>query len=247
VKIVQVYDYKSLKKEVQKHHFKSTGVTYDLSYYVDNYIPDSCFAENTNLQKIIASDRLQTIGKTAFTYCINLDFVDSAVSTVGQMAFYNCCKLRHFNFNNITFIDSTAFENCGLKSVRLDKCPIIYSRAFADCFSLKKVSLKGVQKIYEEAFVNAAIETLIIPKSVNEIKAWAFKNNTFLRNVVILNPDIKIDNHAFDGCSIRNVWVNESSDARTLLNAFPKGIRNDIKVYNAINDSISQLFDIINL
>ena len=48
---------------------------------------------------------------------------------------------------------------------------------------------------------NRDVEEIIIPKNVQEIKTYSFRNCENLKNIIVLNDDIKIHDNAFIGCN----------------------------------------------
>jgi hypothetical protein len=132
---------------------------------------------------------VQTIGNTAFAYCVRLANVTigESVTYIGDSAFYDCVSL--------TWVSIPA----SVSSIGA------YSFAYS---SVTNVSLTyGLATIGDYAFYNcASLPSIAIPGSVTNLGAWVFVCPNFggtysvLTNVVLTNGLITIGDYAFDDC-----------------------------------------------
>lgn len=83
---------------------------------------DDCFRECTSLVTVKASNKLNKIGKNAFSGCSSLQSITglSNVTVIGYRAFALCANLvsltssnnQPFNLNQVQYLDSEAFNAC---------------------------------------------------------------------------------------------------------------------------------------
>lgn len=113
-------------------------------------------------------------------------------------------------------IAAHAFENCEfIKSVTIsDDVEEIGDSAFEHCTNLENVSFAKngkLQVIGERAFCECAIEKLIFPPSVQQIRAEAFMPSGYLTKL-ILSPNLSyIGSSAFEGCEkLSEVFIPSS-------------------------------------
>ena len=151
-------------------------------------IGEEAFAGNDNLVKVTIGGQVEKVGYRAFADCRNLRTISvgDTVAEVETAAFSNNPELR-----NVTI-------GTGLKKVG--------SGAFAGCGSLSGLSLNdnnpylsyddGVlyddeKKILFAMMPDCPREAITLPESVEEINAYAFWGNPYLRHVTF---DSKIEN-----------------------------------------------------
>jgi len=97
-------------------------------------IESNAFKGNTRLTKVITSDKqkLQEIGKNAFTDCENLKEISLAnsLNTIGAEAFSGCKKLEALYLSrNVSFIGQNVFDNCILLTIQCVKDTVAHNYA----------------------------------------------------------------------------------------------------------------------
>lgn len=129
-----------------------------------------------NLENIVFSDKLKTIGHSAFYCCNSLKTVNipDGVTMLDESMFYFCSSLEEVILpQSLKFIKNDAFTGCiSLKEIDLpDGLTELGAGAFSDCTALEKVYIPcSVKKIQYNAFVNCVnLEYVHIPDTVEEI------------------------------------------------------------------------------
>lgn len=160
-------------------------------------IGEEAFAGNDNLVKVTIGGQVEKVGYRAFADCRNLRTISvgDTVAEVETAAFSNNPELR-----NVTI-------GTGLKKVG--------SGAFAGCGSLSGLSLNdnnpylsyddGVlyddeKKILFAMMPDCPREAITLPESVEEINAYAFWGNPYLRHVTFDSKIENIPDYAFSNC-----------------------------------------------
>lgn len=180
----------------------------------DNAFSTSSMTSIPSLQTVVIGDSVKRIGKWAFSSCgrlINVTF-GNAVETIGECAFFACYNLETIVFtNSVKVIESSAFHSCtSLRSVILgNSVSYISSDAFYDCPSLKYKTYNDANylgtidnpyyalvstKNYDITTYTASPQTKLILRN-------AFSNCSKLKEVVIPNTVISIDDYAFRNCT----------------------------------------------
>lgn len=112
---------------------------------------------------------------------VNRVILDDRITSVSNYTFYRSYNVDTFFLPaDLTTIETYAFEFCGkLKSISLPKnTEYIGPGAFYGCTSLNKVTInEGLKNIARIAFVNTALTSVKIPKSVTYIGDHAFGYN----------------------------------------------------------------------
>ena len=158
--------------------------------------------------KVVIPDGVVTIGCRAFE---NQTLVTEAVfppgvKTVGDSAFEGCSALERLSFcDGLKRLGNACFRGCSsLRAVFLpDTAASIHPRAFQGCTSLREVRLSdGLRRNLEgHTFADCvSLESIVIPRGIQQIKAGAFSGCTALRTVIFENADIQIEDGAFIGC-----------------------------------------------
>lgn len=88
-----------------------------------------------------------------------------------------------------TAIDDEVFmNNREITSVEMPNVKRIGKKAFWAAANLKKIVLKEVQQIEEQAFNSCGLKELTLPATVERIGRMAFMNNNELKKITVLNP-----------------------------------------------------------
>lgn len=202
-------------------------------------IGNYAFAECASLISVNQAENLQTIGQFAFSNCSNLSYMpvtsnlvsidkyafynDTKLSlsaspnrakAIGAYAFYRCENLNYtLNLNNATSIGEYAFYTCkNIRTVDVSSAISIGYSAFNNCSQMNQVSLStSLTRIEESTFAHTALESVVIPESVNFIDCYAFEYSSNLSSVYCMPatpPSVGIDYDdgdrywsAFKGCA----------------------------------------------
>lgn len=163
---------------------------------------------------------VKTIGEEAFAGNDNLIKVtiDGDVETIGYRAFAECDNLRTITVgDSVSLIDTAAFSNNkALTNVSLGSAvKDLGSAVFAGCSNLSELTVSvgngylhysnGVLYDDEETIIYALMpacekEAYTVPRTVKEIKGYAFWGNPYLERVVLGGGVYEIPIYAFSNC-----------------------------------------------
>ena len=138
--------------------------------------------QGSELEKIVISEGIETIGAMAFQNCLGLSSVTlpSSLSTIDSLAFSSCRSLTSLTLpKTMSRIGEGAFLDCAyLSSISFPtKLTKLEEGAFQNCSSLESVSLPSLDVIPKDAFRGcSSLETVIISDSIREIQDGAFAN-----------------------------------------------------------------------
>ena len=187
----------------------------DIIYYLllcKKSIPDSCFNENSVLQKIVIPSSVVSIGNFAFSDCKSLSeiIIPSSVTSIGESAFINCKSLTSFLIpSSVVSIEYSTFNHCeSLREIIIpSSVTSIGNYAFYECVSLKKVKIEySVTSIGKFAFGECtSLEDINIPSSVTSIGDSAFYKCSSFVYIDIPSSVTSIGDSAFKKCSSMNV------------------------------------------
>ena len=148
--------------------------------------------ETVNIPSSVESVEIQV-----FESCVNLESItiSEGLTYIPEECFYGCDSLKTIDIpESVEYIDINAFCHCGLESVTIPgNVKAINAYAFDSCQSLVYVELlSGVEVIDEYAFSYcSALQSVIIPASVTQIKDDAFLGCNMLKDVFFYgNSDI---------------------------------------------------------
>ena len=155
------------------------------------------------------TDRVSSIGKYAFTGCVDLQKVvlDDCVEKVGDYAFAKCTALTEIKMSSaLQSIGSHAFSSCWklTKVTDIPNLQTIGEYAFADCRVLTHVELpEGLLSFGDRCFYGCGnlTGTVIIPSTVTSIPASCFYGCSSVTKLVIPDCVNKINERAFAGCT----------------------------------------------
>jgi len=151
------------------------------------------YFEQTEIEHVVISDAVTSIGDYAFAYCSSLSSVTipNSVTSIGTSAFYQCSSLSSVTIpNSVTSIGGSAFSGCtGLTSVTIgNSVTSIGSAAFYNCTGLTSMTIDATTppSLGENAFkyVDVPACKLYVPaSSASDYKAAStWKNFYFHAN-----------------------------------------------------------------
>lgn len=163
-------------------------------------IADSAF-RNSDIESIVISDTVKSIGEKAFWSCAQLTSVTipSSVETIGASAFQSCYSLQSVEIPG------------SIETINKD--------TFIYCRELKKVVIhEGVKTICETAFWRCyALTDLQIANSVTTIEKLAFSEATALTSLKLGTDLETIGESAFLGCTgLENITFATESNLKTI-------------------------------
>ncbi len=185
-------------------------------------IGDRAF-ENSDINSIVISEGVTSIGKSAFSSCRYLTSVTlpKGLINLGEYAFAHCHTLTNISFpEGLTSIGDEAFWDSRLTSIYIPaSVKKIGDYAFNDGISSIRVNANN--KVYDSRNnCNALIESknnkliqgsnkTIIPNSIKIIGINAFRNCKFT-NITIPEGVTSIEKGAFCGCKgLTNITIPE--------------------------------------
>lgn len=176
------------------------------------YIGDNAFKNCESLKQINDDNMIECIGNNTFKGCVSLKQSndDSSVDNNSTE------KIPILNFNNLTRLGESAFENCkSLENVSMDKCFTISPSAFKDCTSLSSVNIPKCTKIGSLAFMSCkALKNVKLNSDATntEILSSAFYDCENLSDIYLDNC-AKIESAAFENClSLSKITLNKCAE-----------------------------------
>lgn len=160
------------------------------------------------LQNIPFSQKIESIGSSAFSECRNMygDLVFSkALRTIDSHAFQSCSSLKSIVFgNSYIYLSDYAFQSCSsLKSVDMSLSQLyeIPYSCFSGCSNLATVILPNQfstdpmmgmsgYNIRMNAFQSTAIAEITLPATVQSIESYAFSYCYQLKRINILKQTV---------------------------------------------------------
>ena len=239
-------------KEITLPYLGQTSTYAKPLYYFFNEEGSSADVSQSLKKVTIATNGAFTSG--AFENCAYLEEVvlPEGPTTINELMFHGCSRLKTFSFpSTVTSIGSRAFEGCNgfasfiipgtiqtIGSAAFKECEnlaivvipnsvtTIGSSAFQDCSILNFANLpSNLSTLGDDAFNGCALESVIIPSTLNEvgenafyennlryiafaertysltIDEHAFANNVLLEALIIPDETIEIGIGAFEGCN----------------------------------------------
>lgn len=199
-------------------------------YSGDNYtvtgIGDEAFASCSDLTSVYIPNSVVSIGHKAFYYCSDLTSVriPNSVTSIGNYAFKSCSNLMSLNIpSSLISIGENAFDGCKIKSIDLPASVTSIGEYALDSYGLESINVSADNTMYSSengVLYNKDKSTLllyprakqdvsfVIPNTVTNIKAHAFYNCDYLKNVTISSPCIKsIEGGAFTWCELETLSI----------------------------------------
>lgn len=185
------------------------------------YLPSRAFANCENLSTVMFGDKVETIGKYAFsgTGLSNL-VIPENVSTLGESVFSNCINLitADLSKSNITKI----YEGC-----------------FYGCTKLEKIQLpKKLEEIERRAFYGCkSLPSITIPASVNAIIGWEH-GDVFCGCINLRKMEVEKGNSFYYSTTSDGLKTN------AIIEKSESPSENDTIIYGCVNTVVPRNVDI---
>ncbi|MBQ0064260.1 MAG: leucine-rich repeat protein [Firmicutes bacterium] len=180
-------------------------------------IAANAFNGNTVIKDLAVSQYVEEISESAFASCSNLENITTLgnnLQTISQNAFYNCTKLESVTIpESVTRIESDAFANdSSLKYVQYNATNARdlsnYKGAFRGCGMNTENGMEiiigdSVTRIPAGLFNGSSSNKISVisgGKSLKEVGAYAFANNTGLSELKLCDSLQKVCAYAFYNC-----------------------------------------------
>ena len=216
--------------EIGKYAFENKSITSVTMTNSVKTIGERAFEWCSNLKTVVLSDSLESIGENAFAYCRSLSTttIPDGVSTIGNYAFENVLDIQYHG--------TASGSPWGAKTFN----------AFADGDFLYADSTKT-----EIAKYFGTDSVVTIPAGVTEIRSEAFKENQYIKSVVMDSALESIANNAFCDCrNLQSVSLNDGlksigsysfANCRNLKEiTIPDGV--ETIDYSAFSDGVQYLY-----
>ena len=179
---------------------------------------DSAFGFNNKINSVLIPEGVTYIGDFAFFLCENLTSVyfPESLTYIGHSAFRVTGLTSVTISENVEYIGNNAFSLCrDLPQIIVDEKNAVYTSVDGVLFNKEMTELlqypagkngthyvipDGITSINNEAFFDAALESVVIPESVITLDYRAFAS-TNLREVIIPDSIINIGGSAFENCN----------------------------------------------
>ena len=209
--------------------FENSSITTILIPSTVKEIKKDAFFGSSSLKDVVfeSGSELTIIGENAFRNCTTLNKISfpSSLSEIQSAAFYNCSSLLEINFyanSSLQKIGANAFENnSSLAKVKITgNLRHLGERAFAECTNLEEFDFGtkcNLSNLEISVFENTALNGIIIPETVIEIKDNAFAGFSG-ESISIPNGVVYIGNEAFKSAG-KLSSVKLSNNLKTIGNS----------------------------
>ena len=159
-------------------------------------------------REVVIPDGISEIADKAFrgNKIITSLVIPNRIEKIGRRAFSGCTALQTIRIAGVHIIDIYAFAGCAsLRDVRLpdNTMVTITYGAFKGCSSLKDFRVpEGVRKISPGAFCKcSSLEQVSLPASLERIREYAFSKCARLKKVRLVSAHTSISSAAFHKCN----------------------------------------------
>ena len=166
------------------------------------------FASCRELTTFTLNNGITEIGENTFSGCSKLQSINipSTVKKIGYAAFRGCSSLASITLpNGLTEIGANAFASCKALTQLIipDSVTTIGNAAFSHCEKLESITLPRTLANISEDMLSwcESLKTLTIPETVSVITGEYVFYNTAISELIIENPNIRIDSVSFNGMS----------------------------------------------
>lgn len=154
----------------------------------------------TALESIVIPEGVKDIGAECFADCSDLQRVilPSTLVSIKHNTFRGCTKLFELEIPENVQLEESAFSNCYVKVVRIPKAVTVLAESLFASARIQRVVLhEGVEEIDENAFLCANIQEIEFPDGLRSVGSRAF-SECEMKSVFCQAPFI--GKQAFSGC-----------------------------------------------
>ena len=195
---------------------------------LNNYVFGQCI----NIDSIILSQNLISIGSNTFFNCIkiSLPIFPPTLKTIGSAAFSHCSNMSGTaNLENVTSIGHSAFYNCSnLTTVKFsDDLSALNDYLFYGCNELTGLDLPSkLTSIGEFTFYGCSniAGDIIFPIGLISVGASTFKGCKKITSFLLPARMTTIGNNAFSGCTALRKITNLSPTPVSINNSVFTGV-----------------------
>lgn len=189
--------------EIEPYSFSESGIKQVIFPATLTSLQGNTFSSCTDLTYVKYKD-FDSVDKTAFWDCPNLNVDFSETTYILKNAFYDNTSITNLDLTTVTSIGETAFLRCrGLQTINFGNSITISSRGFKDCTSLEKITsssdtltLSGPNAFYQCSTLTEITPVLRFENS-SEV-SFCFFGCTSLSNYSVKGY---IDENCFRGCA----------------------------------------------
>ena len=232
------FTFPSTLSSIMEFAFEGSGLTSaDLSNTRIEYLPNGCFFDCKQLQKVKLPSTLTTpnngewkneddaiYGKQAFqnTAIESIDLTNTQLISLGDYMFAGCQKLKTVKLpSTLKFIWGYAFCNSSLSSITLPP---------------------SLQKIDKFAFQKTQLTNVVIPTNCSVVEQGAFSDNANLKTVVVNGLECYLAYQAFWNCSnLTDVYITSKERPVAGRYGFPFDNNPKVHVMKDYVDTFSSL------
>lgn len=175
-------------------------------------VGNNAFRNYPNLTGVTLASTVTKIGTYSFATNVGLSEIDLAkVKTIGDNAFLECSGITSLNLPDADSIGESAFLKCtGLENVTLgsaEHCVTkIGKRAFNICTNLKSIDLSHVDEVGEFSFEESNLESVNLD-GVKTIGQYAFNKSAELKVITMGDGLVSIGQSAFFQTAVESVKI----------------------------------------
>lgn len=161
---------------------------------------------DSQIQKVVVSEGVTSIGKSAFSFCQCVDTVElpESITSIGDNAFYFATRLQAVTLpDKLEYLGESAFGSCELiRSITIpEKINYIPRGCFIGCDNLRQVTVLSdyIEYVGKQAFYSCwELKEVDFRGQVNEVKELAFRGCDKLVSFGRLTAMKKIGEKAFE-------------------------------------------------
>ncbi|MBQ2781182.1 MAG: leucine-rich repeat protein [Clostridia bacterium] len=198
--------------QLSNNCFASSGIeNIDLSEINMESVPRNAFYNCKSL-KTVKLRGVKSIETFAFSECSELNSLihSGELTTIGDRSFENCKKLTvlrskdsQYNLDTVLQFSYHSFYGSGIRDIVFNKDLKATNDAFVGCKNLGTVDFSQVESKFA-SFNNSKIEKLIFPSSISTIPYFCFSNAT-IGALTLPDSVTEIASGAFSGATISKI------------------------------------------